>query len=68
MSSVLESERALEKKLIEEKPSDGYNVQAVIKANIDKLRKGHYVGRCLTSRLPFPHDFLNQTKPNKFGR
>lgn len=48
--------------MIEKKFRGGSNIQAVILANKDKLRKGQYVGRCLATKLPFPHNVVKGKK------
>ena len=60
-NQVIESERETQKELkLQSQHDQANNVQQVILANKNKMRSGQYIGRCLKSHLPYPHDVINE--------
>ena len=58
---VLESERETQKELkLQSQHDQANNIQQVILANKNKMRSGQYIGRCLKSHLPYPHDVIKE--------
>lgn len=53
----------MQRKLRQQSKAD--NVQAAISETKEKMRKGQFVGRCLKSYLPFPHDVINDSRYSK---